>query len=129
MFGRVSRYDEHPQERGLYPEVRVDTLYPKELPLASEHSEITPWKVIVPLVMIFLAVTLIAHFIFGEMFLGWFIHALYFGVLGFIVYHLCPPQVHERVEINEEQVIFERRAFFLRTPLLDIKKSTSSLVL
>ena len=108
MFGRVSRYDEHPQERSAYPEVLVDTLYPRDLPLASEYSEVTPWKIIAPISLLFFTVTLSAHLYFGSMFLGWFIHALYFSVLGFIVYHLCPPQLHERIEINETEVVFER---------------------
>ena len=109
MFGRVSRYDEHPLNRRAYQDVISRVTHPAELPIAAERSKTTPSKVVAPLVTLFLAVTTLSVYLSSEnMFLGWVTHAIYFGILGMIVYHLCPPQLNERVEVNEQEVIFER---------------------
>ena len=109
MFGRVSRYDEHPIDRRLYKDVVGRVTYPSELPISADRSEVSPWKAILPIVVLFFLVTAMSVQLSSDrIFLGWLIHAFYFGLLGAIVYHLCPPQINERVEINTDEVIFER---------------------
>ena len=109
MFGRVSRYDEHPTDRSAYRDVIGRVTYPTDLPIVAERSEVSPWKVILPIVALFILVTSMSVKLSSDrIFLGWFIHAVCFGLLGAIVYHLCPPQINERVEINSDEVTFER---------------------
>ena len=109
MFGRVSRYDEHPTDRNAYRDVIGRVSHPTELPISAERSEVSPWKVIIPIIFLFFLVTSMSVKLSSDrIFLGWFIHAVCFGILGLIVYHLCPPQINDRVEINKYEVTFER---------------------
>lgn len=108
MFGRVSRYDEHPTDRSAYRDVIGRITYPTELPISAERSDLAPWKVVLPIVALFILVTSASVKLSSDrIFLGWIVHAVYFGLLGAIVYHLCPPQKNERVEINAHDVTFE----------------------
>ena len=107
MFGRVSRYDEHPSRLAVYKQVISRSATPVELPLVSETTGRSLWRLSLPIVILFLTVTELSSLYAPNMFLGWFTHALIFGALGVIVYHLCPPQWTERIEVNEREVVLE----------------------
>ena len=107
MFGKVSRYDEHPARLAVYKQVVGRTAKPTELPLISESTGRSPWRVIVPIFFMFFVVTEVCAIYAPNMFLGWFTHGLIFGTLGAIVYHLCPPQWTERIEVNDREVVLE----------------------
>lgn len=107
MFGKVSRYDEHPTRFIVYKQVIGRSATPAELPLVSESTGRSPWKIFVPMSLLFLFVTELCAIYAPNMFLGWITHGLIFTTLGTIVYHLCPPQWTERIEVNEHEVILE----------------------
>lgn len=107
MFGKVSRYDEHPTRLEVYRQVIGRSSTPQNLPLSSEETGLSPWRVIFPMFVLFVLVTESCALLAPTMFLGWLIHGLCFTILGGIVYHLCPPQWTERVEVNEREVFFE----------------------
>ncbi len=111
MFGKVSRYDEHPSKLKTYRDVVGRSATPSTLPLLSESTGSSPWHIIMPLVLLFLIVTELCLLWAPSMFLGWLTHSLIFLILGAIVYHLCPPQWTERVEVNEREVVFEFLGF------------------
>ena len=57
MFGRVSRYDEHPPKMSFYKQVIGRSSMPSNLPLSSEKTGQSPWRIIVPMLFLFLFVT------------------------------------------------------------------------
>lgn len=107
MLKRVSRYDEHPIRLDAYHQVVGRSSTPHELPLIAELNGQSPSRIIMPLILLFITVTLsCAHFA-PEMFLGWLTHTLCFVFLGIIVYHLCPPDWTRRTEVNQHEIVFE----------------------
>ena len=54
MFGRVSRYDEHPKKLSFYKQVIGRSSTPSSLPLSSEKTGHSPWRIIVPMLFLFL---------------------------------------------------------------------------
>jgi hypothetical protein len=107
MIRRVSRYDEHPSHLDTYNQVIGRSSMPTNLPLISESTGQSPWRVILPMITLFFVVTQLCATFAPDMFLGWFTHSVCFLLLGSIVYHLCPPQWTERTEVNDREVIFE----------------------
>ena len=107
MLKRVSRYDEHPVRLDAYHQVIGRSSTPSELPLISELNGQSPSKIIMPLILLFVVVTLACANFAPEMFLGWPTHTLCFVVLGTIVYHLCPPDWTRRTEVNQYEIVFE----------------------
>lgn len=108
MFGRVSRYDEHPSKRDVYHDVIGRSTLPSELPLSSERSGSSPSRVLIPLLLIFFIITMSCHLLVPRMFLGWLIHGVCFALLGAVIYRLCPPEWVQRIEITSDTVYFER---------------------
>ena len=107
MIRRVSRYDEHPNRLDTYSQVIGRSSAPASLPLVSESTGQSPWRVVLPMLFLFFFVTHLCATLAPDMFLGWSTHTLCFLILGGIVYHLCPPQWTERTEVNDREVVFE----------------------
>ena len=107
MLKRVSRYDEHPVRLDAYHQVVGRSSTPNELPLISELNGQSPGRIIMPLIFLFIVVTLACANYAPEMFLGWPTHTLCFVFLGTIVYHLCPPDWTRRTEVNQHEIVFE----------------------
>ena len=108
MFGKVSRYDEHPARRSAYYDVIGRSATPHALPLSAERSGSAHWRIVIPLFLIFFGVTWASLHLAPQMFLGWLTHGICFILLGIILYRLCPPHWVERVEVTSEEVHFER---------------------
>jgi hypothetical protein len=63
---------------------------------------------ITPIIALYVLTSYAASVYSPKLFLGWLIHGLVFGVLGFLIYQLCPPKWWEHIELDEDGVTYER---------------------
>lgn len=108
MFGSINPYGEHPHVLRRYKRVDSEVVSADRLPITIKREGDSLLGFLTPLIALYIVTTYTASLYSPMLFLGWLIHGLVFVLLGFLIYHLCPPKWWEHIELDEDGVTYER---------------------
>jgi hypothetical protein len=117
-MSKISKIHQYKQFYHLIEGIDTELI---SIPIQDQQVKIHDFNLLIKIFILYVCSSVLMHFLWPNLFLGYVIHFLIFCLVTFVIYQLCPPISIKNIAINEDQVEIEmldsRKCQIIQVPI------------